>query len=736
MEGKIVRIIGLIFTGLIMVLTVKFSHALTDEQDVFAIINLYIALGSPPLPGWNPNSGDPCVEQWQGVQCVGPNITSIVLNGANLGGQLGDKLNNFSSIMIIDLSNNHIGGPIPDNLPRTMQNFFLSDNQFTGSIPSSLSTLSFLTAMSLNDNLLTGELPDAFQSLPSLTNLDLSSNNLSGQLPPTMENLSSLTTLHVQNNQLSGLLDVLQDLPIQDLNIENNLFSGPVPTKLLSIPNFKKDGNPFNTSVAPSPSFSPPTPSLSPPTPGAPPSEVTPASADGPSVVHGSHSHPVKHKKFLTTSKVIAIGIAGVLIFIALLLLIFLCLCRERKSKRDEFPIRPEVRAYSSPKREPKPIANVSHVTKEDDEVKKVPEKAIQKQKEEHEIDMTESGVILLPGPVENVIANPIVPPERKPESPPKNLNPPTSATSFSIASLQQYTANFGEVNLIRDDRLGKVYRAELPDGKLLTVMKLDNVNSMLKMDEFLDLVLTISELRHPNIVELVGYCAEHEQRLLVYNYFSDRSLHDILHAGDELKMNVSWVARIKIALGAARALEYLHEGCEPPIIHRNFESATLLVNDEHDVCVSDCGLASLDLSRSVTQLSGRIRLFSSEAPEFNESGVYTVKSDVYRFGVMMLELLTGRQPYDSLRPSGEQHLVRWAVPQLHDINALSRMVDPSITGKYPVKSLSRFTDIISRCIQTGPEFRPPMSEIVQDLRCMLEELTNKRPPNQESRSA
>ncbi|KAK1325160.1 Protein STRUBBELIG-RECEPTOR FAMILY 1 [Acorus calamus] len=559
-----------------------------------------------------------------------------------------------------------------------------------------------------------------------------------------MENLSALTTLHMQNNQLSGLLDVLQDLPLQDLDIENNLFSGPVPTKLLSIPNFTKDGNPFNTSVAPSPSFLPPAP-------GAPASEVTPA--DGPSLPDGSE--PVKHKKILTTSKAIAIGIVGALVGIALLLSIFMCLCRKRKSRRNEFAERPEVRAYGSPKSKPKPIV---HVPKENNEVKKVPEEAIQK-KEEHDRTTTASGAILLPAPVGKVMVNPIVPLERKPESSPKNQNPPTSATSFSIASLQQYTENFREDNLIRDDRLGQVYRAELPDGKLLAVMKLNNVNSMLKMDEFLDLVLTLSELRHSNVVELVGYCAEHEQRLLVYKYFSDKTLNDVLHSRDEFEMNLSWVARVKVSLGAAKALEYLHEGCQPPVIHRNFESGTVLINDELAVCVSDCGLASLDLSRSVTQLSGRIRLFSSEAPEFNESGLYTVKSDVYRFGVVMLELLTGRKPYDSKkkkkksllpmpgkvlrnfnpcyfssksicssRPSGEQYLVRWSIPQLHDINALSRMVDPSISGKYPVKSLSRFIDIISRCIQSAPEFRPLMSEVVQDLTRMLEELSSKRP--------
>ncbi|PIN07474.1 Non-specific serine/threonine protein kinase [Handroanthus impetiginosus] len=164
----------------------------------------------------------------------------------------------------------------------------------------------------------------------------------------------------------------------------------------------------------------------------------------------------------------------------------------------------------------------------------------------------------------------------------------------------------------------------------------------------------------------------------------------------------------------------YLHEICEPPIIHRNFKSANVLLDDELAVLVSDCGLAPLILSGAVSQLSGQLlTTYGYGAPEF-ESGVYTLKSDVYSFGVVMLELLTGRMSYDRARTRGEQFLVRWAIPQLHDIDALTRMVDPALDGKYPVKSLSHFADIISRCVLAEPEFRPLMSEVVQDLMQLL----------------
>lgn len=245
-------------------------------------------------------------------------------------------------------------------------------------------------------------------------------------------------------------------------------------------------------------------------------------------------------------------------------------------------------------------------------------------------------------------------------------------------------------------------------------------VSSQQKDKEFLELVNNIDRIRHANVVELIGYCAEHGERLLIYEYCSNGSLHDILHLEDEFKKKISWNTRIRMALEAARALEYLHEVCQPPIVHRNFKSNNLLLDEDLSVRVSDCGLASLISSGSVSQLSGHLlSAYGYGAPEF-ESGIYTHQSDVYSFGVVMLELLTGRKSHDRTRNRGEQFLVRWAIPQLHDIDALSMMVDPSLKREYPTKSLSHFADIISRCVQSEPEFRPAMSEVVQDLLEMI----------------
>ncbi|KAK9936307.1 hypothetical protein M0R45_013155 [Rubus argutus] len=708
-----------VFLGLVLIQTMPSSVvALTDPTDVAAMNSLYVNLGYPPLQGWLLVGGDPCGLNWQGVSCVFSNITALNLSGANLGGQLGDSMQTFGSIIEIDLSNNHIGGNIPIHLPRLSGTCIsLSNNQLTGVIPGGLASLSQLLELSLDNNHISGEISDAFQLLSSLTRLDLSGNNLTGQLSPSFGNLSSLSTLHLQNNRLTGTLDVLQDLPLQDLNIENNLFSGPIPAKLMSIPDFRNEGNPFNTTIIPSPPAPAPSFIASPPFSGPGVGNL----ANGPSLPPILYSH--KAGKFLTTKRVV-IGVAagGILIFLALILCV---LVRCVKARGDDKKAKShDISAYKLPTENTR---YSQYSLEEGLQMEKVPKEAIVKPLDGYGVDNNRMGTQMKnfcrhpPPPFflgNKDDVNPVVPARVATHRLPVKSPNPSSVKVFTIASLQQYTNSFSEENCVGAGMLGSVYRAKLPDQKLLAVKKLDSTACRQQSDEeFLELVSNISEIRHANIVELVGYCAEHGQRLLVYEYFRNGTLHDALHTDDEIHQKLAWSVRIRVALGAARALEYLHEACQPPIVHHNFKCANLLLDEKLEVHVSDCGLAPLITSPS---LAGHLlTAYGSSAPEF-DSGCYTHQSDVYSFGVVMLELLTGRKAYDRSRPRGEQYLVRWAVPKLHDIDALSRMVDPSLNGAYTMKSLSRLADIISSCIHREPEFRPPISEIVQELLQMI----------------
>ncbi|WVZ24917.1 hypothetical protein V8G54_003461 [Vigna mungo] len=326
-----------------------------------------------------------------------------------------------------------------------------------------------------------------------------------------------------------------------------------------------------------------------------------------------------------------------------------------------------------------------------------------------------------------------------KPTTVKKNVTAPTNVKSYSVADLQIATGSFSVDQLIGEGSFGRVYRAQFDDGKVLAVKKIDS--SVLPndlSDDFVELVSSISHLHHPNVTELVGYCSEHGQHLLVYEFHKNGSLHDFLHLPDDYSKPLIWNSRVKIALGIARALEarlqasmhtfaekpqpnsiyvfprYLHEVCSPSVVHKNIKSANILLDTDLNPHLSDSGLASYipNANQVLNNNSGS----GYEAPEVVMSGQYSLKSDVFSFGVIMLELLSGRKPFDSSRPRSEQGLVRWATPQLHDIDALAKMVDPALEGLYPVKSLSRFADVIALCVQPEPEFRPPMSEVVQAL--------------------
>ena len=163
-----------------------------------------------------------------------------------------------------------------------------------------------------------------------------------------------------------------------------------------------------------------------------------------------------------------------------------------------------------------------------------------------------------------------------------------------------------------------------------------------------MEAVSNISKLPHNNNVELVGYCVEHSQHLLAYKYMRNGTLQDRLHSGDELSKKFSWNVRVRIVLGAARALEYLHEICQPSVVHRNFNSTNILLDDELSPHLSDCCLKAFTSfgseSKAGTNVSGS---FGYNSPEFAMSGIYTMKCNVYSSGIMMLELLTGHKRLD-----------------------------------------------------------------------------------------
>eukprot|EP01018_Ginkgo_biloba_P033179 Gb_09560 [translate_table: standard] len=700
-----------IFIMSILALILVPVYGFTNQQDVSALINLYTSLKSPSqLTGWNSSGTDPCGQSWQGVTCTGSAVTAIKLSGLGLTGQLGYQLTSLSSLTILDLSNNNIQGNIPYQLPTNLTYLNLAGNSLGSNLPYSLSSMASLTYLNVSHNSLSS-LEDFFGKLLSLNILDISFNSFSDGLPQSFSLLSNLSVLHMQNNQLTGPINVLANLPLTDLNIENNHFNGWIPKELDNIPIFQHNGNSFSSSPAPPPPpYTPPPPSNKPGSSHNTSSSPAHKSPSSKSPLHHSKKQG-NDKAGLSGGAIAGIVIGGVLAAAAAIFVIIFFAWRSPKRRHDEEKISSDASLGPLP-----PFAA------------KVP-----KESSEQKIKGSPPAITLKPPPSER--HKPTSDKGSGRMSASKRAKSPITAIAYSIADLQMATNSFSQENLVGEGAFGRVYKAEFPNGKILAVKKIDSSALSLQKDEdFLEAVSNMSRLRHPNITELVGYCTEHGQCLLVYEYFGNGTLHDILHFAEDCSKRLTWNTRVRIALGTARALEYLHEVCLPSVVHRNFKSANILLDDELNPHLSDCGIAALTPSSERQVSTQMLGSFGYSAPEYAMSGIYTVKSDVYSFGVVMLELLTGRKPLDSSRPRSEQSLVRWATPQLHDIDALAKMVDQALKGIYPAKSLSRFADIIALCVQPEPEFRPPMSEVVQALvRLMQRASLNKRRSGDES---
>ncbi|XP_057473996.1 probable serine/threonine-protein kinase PBL23 [Actinidia eriantha] len=291
------------------------------------------------------------------------------------------------------------------------------------------------------------------------------------------------------------------------------------------------------------------------------------------------------------------------------------------------------------------------------------------------------------------------------------------TAQIFSFHDLSTATQNFNPDSLVGEGGFGRVYRGCIESlSQEVAVKQLDR-NGFQGNREFLVEVLLLSLLHHANLVNLVGYCADGDQRILVYEYMSNGSLEDHLLDLPPDKKPLDWKTRMKIAEGAARGLEYLHEQANPPVIYRDFKASNILLDGEFNPKLSDFGLAKLGPTGDKTHVSTRVMgTYGYCAPEYALTGQLSTKSDVYSFGVVFLEIITGRRVIDNSRPSEEQNLVTWAQPLFKDKRKFSLMADPALEGNYPLKGLYQALAIAAMCLQEEASVRPLISDVVTAL--------------------
>ncbi|RVW39659.1 putative serine/threonine-protein kinase PBL7 [Vitis vinifera] len=304
------------------------------------------------------------------------------------------------------------------------------------------------------------------------------------------------------------------------------------------------------------------------------------------------------------------------------------------------------------------------------------------------------------------------------------------AAQTFTFRELAAATKNFRGECLLGEGGFGRVYKGRIANTNQAVAIKQLDRNGLQGNREFLVEVLMLSLLHHPNLVNLIGYCADGDQRLLVYEYMPLGSLEDHLHDVSLGKKRLDWNTRMKIAAGAAKGLEYLHDKASPPVIYRDLKCSNILLGEDFHPKLSDFGLAKLGPVGDNTHVSTRVMgTYGYCAPEYAMTGQLTLKSDVYSFGVVLLEIITGRKAIDNSKAAGEHNLVAWvrdlylcfifnltARPLFKDRRKFLHMADPMLQGQYPLRGLYQALAVAAMCVQEQPNLRPLIVDVVTAL--------------------
>ncbi|CAN7035149.1 unnamed protein product [Brassica oleracea var. botrytis] len=299
-----------------------------------------------------------------------------------------------------------------------------------------------------------------------------------------------------------------------------------------------------------------------------------------------------------------------------------------------------------------------------------------------------------------------------------------SNLTKFTFSDLKLATRNFRPECLLGEGGFGCVFKGWIqehgtapvkPGAGITVAVKTLNPDGLQGHKEWLAEINFLGNLLHPNLVKLVGYCIEDDQRLLVYEFMPRGSLENHLF---RRSLPLPWCIRMKIAVGAAKGLSFLHEEALKPVIYRDFKTSNILLDSDYNAKLSDFGLAKDAPDEGKTHVSTRVMgTYGYAAPEYVMTGHLTSKSDVYSFGVVLLEMLTGRRSMDKNRPNGEHNLVEWARPHLLDKRRFYKLLDPRLEGHFSIKGAQKVIQLAAQCLSRDPKVRPKMSDVVEALK-------------------
>lgn len=300
----------------------------------------------------------------------------------------------------------------------------------------------------------------------------------------------------------------------------------------------------------------------------------------------------------------------------------------------------------------------------------------------------------------------------------------------FDMQELREATNGFNRMLKIGEGGFGSVYKGTIRplDGRgepLVVAVKRLNNHGLQGHKQWLAEVQFLGVVSHPNLVKLLGYCSTEDergiQRLLVYEYMPNRSLEDRLFS--RTQPTIPWKTRLEIILGAAEGLAYLHEGLEIQVIYRDFKTSNVLLDGNFKPKLSDFGLAREGPTGDHTHVSTAVvGTYGYAAPEYVETGHLKSQSDIWSFGVVLYEILTGRRVLERNRPTMEQKLLEWVKQFPADGKKFSMIIDPRLRNQYSISAARRVAKLADNCLKKNPEERPTMNQVVESLKLAVQE--------------
>lgn len=656
-------------------------------------------------------------------------LENLILDFNNLTEQIPASLSNCTKLSWISLSNNQLTGEIPASLGllSNLAILKLGNNSISGSIPAELGNCQSLIWLDLNTNFLNGSIPPplfkqsgniavalltgkryvyikndgskechgagnllefggireeqldristrhpcnftrvykgviqpTFNHNGSMIFLDLSYNKLEGSIPKELGNMYYLFILNLGHNDISGVIP--QDLGglknVAILDLSHNRLNGSIPNSLTSLTLLGEIDLSNNNLTGMIPESAPfdtfpdyrfANTSLC----GYP----LPPCNSGPK--SDANQHQKSHRKQASLAGSVAMGLLFFLFCIFGLIIVAIETKKRRKKKEAALEAYMDGHSHSA-------TANSAWKFPSAHEASSINLAAFEK-------------------------------PLRK----------------LTFADLLEATNGFDNDSLVGSGGFGDVYKAQLKDGNVVAIKKLIHVSGQGDR-EFTAEMETIGKIKHRNLVPLLGYCKVGEERLLVYEYMKYGSLEDVLHDRKKIGIKLNWPARRKIAIGAARGLAFLHHNCIPHIIHRDMKSSNVLLDENLEARVSDFGMARLmsamDTHLSVSTLAGTPGYVP---PEYYQSFRCSTKGDVYSYGVVLLELLTGKQPTDSA-DFGDNNLVGWV--RLHAKGKIADVFDRELLKEDPSIEIEllQHLNVACACLDDRHWKRPTMIQVM-----------------------